>query len=330
VRGRRGLHGCGGLALACVAGIWLTGCVDDWLGHPGRASQTPRAADWAMSEPARELLAETFADMPDHIVDHGAYLVRRQPDSGWFARLRAAIWADATGVSDSTRWRPAYVDRLRALTDLPSRDIELVVLTEQTDDSAGWPARWIPVAQGPVGKDRWIHGLTLAGGDPEPDRLWIDLTPLEDPGPALKLAASHAAAGQMVFLLGCLRADVERWQACLRTLRASEQQERLYILVDGLGRPDTVSALLNGLLQQVDLFDRLRYASAYPYPAINTNIWLDELVWAGFIERDDVAPLRELYAYNPWLFDLALKRRLRLPGTEIALTPEVFGPVTGE
>ena len=311
-----------------LTALALTGCVEDWLGHPGRGSQTPEAARWALSESAQQLLEESFAGLPETVVDQGAYLTRPAIGSGWWAGLRQAIWADATGVNGrgGGAWRAPYLARFRALTDLPTRPIEVVVLTEQPDDST-WPAHWRAVAQAPGGEDRWVSGLTLAGGEPQPSRVWVDLTPLNDPDPVLRLGASHAAAGRQVFLLGCMRSDLDRWQACLRTLRESDQDERLYVLVDGLGRLKTASGVLNSVLQQVDLFGRYRYASAYPYAAINTNIWLDELVWAGFIEREDVAPLRELYAYNPWLFDLALKRQLRLPGTDIALTPDVFGPV---
>ena len=37
--------------------------------------------------------------------------------------------------------------------------------------------------------------------------------------------------------------------------------------------------------------------------------------------------LREIYAYNPWLFDMALKRHLHLPDTDIQWSADMFGPV---
>ncbi len=81
---------------------------------------------------------------------------------------------------------------------------------------------------------------------------------------------------------------------------------------------------LNALLQRPDLHDRLVNGSDYPLPAVNAAIHLGPLQRAGFLDPAEVAPLREIYRYNPLAFDYVLKRRLRLPGTTLGFAPSVF------
>jgi hypothetical protein len=47
-------------------------------------------------------------------------------------------------------------------------------------------------------------------------------------------------------------------------------------------------------------------------------------VRAGYITADEAASLREIYGFNPLLFDYALKRCLKLPGTYKRLPAGVF------
>ena len=75
-----------------LTALALTGCVEDWLGHPGRGSQTPEAARWALSESAQQLLEESFAGLPETVVDQGAYLTRPAIGSGWWALGARPTW----------------------------------------------------------------------------------------------------------------------------------------------------------------------------------------------------------------------------------------------
>ncbi|MEC9408029.1 MAG: hypothetical protein VX549_12240 [Pseudomonadota bacterium] len=309
----------------------LSGCVDAWLGHPGQPDQTPTSASWQFSDAARTLVDDTVASLPPIVVDHAAYVRRPTGASSLLDGLRQRIWADAVNVKTKpSRWQAPYITRLEEQVRHVPHPVQLVALTHTLPThpaSSPWPDAWRLVSSAAEHSDRWVHGLMLLGTGPQADTVWLDLTAIEDHAPALALADSLARAGRTVLLVGCMRGSEDQLMACIRTLRSAPANARLFLLIDGLGNPLTAPGLLNIALQQIDLFGRMRYASAYPYPAINTHVSLDRLVWADLLAADEVAPLREIYAHNPWLFDLVLKRRLKLPGTSLGFTADVFGPL---
>lgn len=91
-------------------------------------------------------------------------------------------------------------------------------------------------------------------------------------------------------------------------------------LLNRCGRP------LRELLTARELHGRLVNGSDYPLPAIDPLVsarWLRHL---GYLEEGEAAPLEEIQAVNPLLFDLVVKRRLRLvvDGTVHRFAPAVF------
>ena len=66
------------------------------------------------------------------------------------------------------------------------------------------------------------------------------------------------------------------------------------------------------LLQQQAWHGRLLHGSDHPLPGLMPLFSLPALVLAGVLAESDVAPLQQLRRHNPLLFDLVLKRRLRL------------------
>ena len=88
---------------------------------------------------------------------------------------------------------------------------------------------------------------------------------------------------------------------------------------------------LSTVIEREDLHPRLVNGSDYPLPAINLLIRTRPLARAGYIDAEERPILREIYGFNPLLFDFVLKRRLKLPGTERRLPAAVFqsNPVLG-
>jgi hypothetical protein len=84
------------------------------------------------------------------------------------------------------------------------------------------------------------------------------------------------------------------------------------------GRP------LNTILGREDLHERLVNGSDYPLPAVNMLIRMRPLVRRGYITADEGDSLKEIYQYNPLLFDFTLKRTLKHPETSRHLPPSVF------
>jgi mannonate dehydratase len=64
--------------------------------------------------------------------------------------------------------------------------------------------------------------------------------------------------------------------------------------------------------------------SDYPLPAVNLLIRMRPLVKQGYINADEADSLKEIYDYNPLLFDFVLKRTLKLPGTSKGFPASIF------
>jgi mannonate dehydratase len=81
---------------------------------------------------------------------------------------------------------------------------------------------------------------------------------------------------------------------------------------------------LRTMLAREELHERLVNGSDYPLPAVNLLIRTRPLVKQGYISVEEGESLKEIYDYNPLLFDFVLKRALRVPGTSKRFPPAVF------
>jgi predicted TIM-barrel fold metal-dependent hydrolase len=84
------------------------------------------------------------------------------------------------------------------------------------------------------------------------------------------------------------------------------------------------SGKLRRLLAREDLHERLVNGSDNPLPAVNLLIRTRPLVKQGYINAEEADSLKEIYDYNPLLFDFVLKRTLKLPGTSKGFPAAVF------
>jgi hypothetical protein len=81
---------------------------------------------------------------------------------------------------------------------------------------------------------------------------------------------------------------------------------------------------LTTILSRTDLHDRLVNGSDYPLPAVNILIRTKPLEKLGYLTSAECESLREIYHFNPLLFDFVLKRNLKVPGTSKRLPASVF------
>ena len=70
---------------------------------------------------------------------------------------------------------------------------------------------------------------------------------------------------------------------------------------------------LKTLLDDEAIHDRLVYGSDYPLPCVSALTSTVQMQWNGLIRPEHVPCLKELYNFNPLLYDLALKRVVRGP-----------------
>jgi mannonate dehydratase len=85
-----------------------------------------------------------------------------------------------------------------------------------------------------------------------------------------------------------------------------------------------LSRPLRILLERRELHARLVNGSDYPLPAINIVIRTRDLVKSGLLDSGLSRVLKEIYDFNPLLFDFVVKRSLRLPGAEEGFAASVF------
>ena len=81
---------------------------------------------------------------------------------------------------------------------------------------------------------------------------------------------------------------------------------------------------LHTVLERADLHGRLVNGSDYPLPAVNILIRTRPLVKEGYLTSAEGDSLKEIYDYNPLLFDFVLKRTLRHPQSRKPLPASVF------
>ena len=84
------------------------------------------------------------------------------------------------------------------------------------------------------------------------------------------------------------------------------------------------SGNLRTMLAREDLHERLVNGSDYPLPAVNFLIRTGPLVKQGYINNSEAESLKEIYDYNPLLFDFVLKRTLKLPGSSRSFPASIF------
>ncbi len=116
------------------------------------------------------------------------------------------------------------------------------------------------------------------------------------------------------------------WKLLLRLLEDDVGAGRgnLFADISATTLTNRVGAPLKALLERPHLHGRLVDGSDYPLPAVNSAISIGQAVRVGLLDPADRAPLKEIFGYNPLMFDLALKRAIRHPDTGARLPASVF------
>jgi len=138
------------------------------------------------------------------------------------------------------------------------------------------------------------------------------------------IVAHCASLGENEDLDDPGRKLVHNFRLFLRLVEDRKYEGLLFGDISAMTQFNRVGEPLSTVLAREDLHGRLVNGSDYPLPAVNLLIRSKPLVRAGYLTREEAASLREIYGFNPLLFDYTLKRCLRLPGTDKRLPPTVF------
>ena len=120
------------------------------------------------------------------------------------------------------------------------------------------------------------------------------------------------------------RKPVDNFDLFLRLMDEKRYEGLVFGEISAMTQFNRVGKPLQTILAREDLHERLVNGSDYPLPAVNVLIRTRPLVKHGFISKAEGECLKEIYDYNPLLFDFVVKRTLKLPGTSKTLPASVF------
>jgi predicted TIM-barrel fold metal-dependent hydrolase len=141
----------------------------------------------------------------------------------------------------------------------------------------------------------------------------------------VKTIVAHCASlGENEDLDDPGRRRVHNFELFMRLMDDRRYDELVFGDISAMTQFNRIGHPLSTVIEREDLHGRLVNGSDYPLPAINLLVRTKPLVRAGYITADEGASLREIYGFNPLLFDYVLKRRLKLPGTNKRLPAGVF------
>ena len=120
------------------------------------------------------------------------------------------------------------------------------------------------------------------------------------------------------------RKQISNFDLFLRLMDEKRYEGLLFGEISAMTQFNRSGKPLRTMLAREDLHERLVNGSDYPLPAVNLLIRTRPLVKQGYINNSEAAWLKEIYDYNPLLFDFVLKRTLRLPGSSRPFPASIF------
>jgi uncharacterized protein len=141
----------------------------------------------------------------------------------------------------------------------------------------------------------------------------------------VKVIVAHCAGlGSNEDLDSKDRKVVDNFDLFLRLMEEKRYEGLVFGEISAMTQFNRSGKPLRTMLAREDLHERLVNGSDYPLPAVNLLIRTRPLVKQGYINADKADSLKEIYDYNPLLFDFVLKRTLKLPGASKGFPASVF------
>jgi len=138
------------------------------------------------------------------------------------------------------------------------------------------------------------------------------------------IMAHCASLGKCADLDNPSNQEIACFDLFLRMMDEERYEGLLYGDISAMLQYNRLPGPMMEILSRPDLHSRLVNGTDYPLVAINALIRTSDLEKDGFITTREREYLNEIYDYNPLLFELVLKRTIKLPGTEQQLSPSIF------
>jgi predicted TIM-barrel fold metal-dependent hydrolase len=141
----------------------------------------------------------------------------------------------------------------------------------------------------------------------------------------VKVIVAHCAGlGDNEDLDDPQRKRISNFDLFMRLIDDKRYEGLVFADISAMTQFNRIGKPLSTILAREDLQERLVNGSDYPLPAINALIRTNPLLKQGYLTPDERVCLKEIYDYNPLLFDFALKRTMKLPGSHKQLPAAVF------
>ena len=141
----------------------------------------------------------------------------------------------------------------------------------------------------------------------------------------VKVIVAHCAGlGSNEDLDSSDRKPVHNFDLFLRLMDDKRYEGLVFGEISAMTQFNRIGKPLQTILAREDLHERLVNGSDYPLPAVNILIRTRPLVRQSYISEFEGECLKEIYDFNPLLFDFVLKRTMKLPGTSKSLPASVF------
>jgi len=120
------------------------------------------------------------------------------------------------------------------------------------------------------------------------------------------------------------REQSDNFDLFLRLMDEKRYEGLVFGEISAMTQFNRIGKPLQTILAREDLHERLVNGSDYPLPAVNILIRTKPLVKHGYLTSAEGESLKEIYNYNPLLFDFVLKRNLKHPRSRKPLPASVF------
>jgi len=234
-----------------------------------------------------------------------------------------------------------YPERLEWIASIHPYRVDALDALAQAVEQGARAVKWLPAAQGmdPASArcDAFYRALAryhlpllthagtelaVKGGNTEdfgnPLRLRRPL------GQGVRVVVAHCASlGKGQDLDAPSRARrVDNFELFLRMMQDDRYQGLLFGEISGITQINRLQDRLERLLRSATLQGRLVNGSDYPLPGVLPLFSLKQMLRRGYLRVEQAAVLSQVRRHNPLLFDLLLKRSLRIEGS--AFDPRVF------
>ena len=117
-------------------------------------------------------------------------------------------------------------------------------------------------------------------------------------------------------------ARVDNFELFVRLMEEPHYRGLLFGEISGITQINRVQDRLETLLRRRDWQSRLVNGSDYPLPGVLPLFSIKQMLRRGYLQPDAVATLSDIRRHNPLLFDLVLKRSVRID--TLGFAPRVF------